>query len=67
MSLLFNFESLDGLIKTYEDSLNYEVVLSKVLNKLAGDSDSEESIEIQTLYRIEQEVSLIKIEVDNIK
>ena len=53
LSLLCNFESLDGLIKTYEDSQNYEVTLTKLLKKLAGDSDSEDSIEIQNLYSLE--------------
>ena len=67
LSLLCNFESLDGLIKTYEDSQNYEVTLTKLLKKLAGDSDSEDSIEIKSLYSLEQEVSMIKIEVEKIK
>ena len=41
--------------------------MTKLLNKLAGDSDSEDLIEISTLYSLEQEVSVIKIEVEKIK
>jgi hypothetical protein len=43
------------------------VTINKLLQRLGGESDSEETIEIQTLYDLEQEVSAIRIEVEKIK
>lgn len=43
------------------------MTINKLLQRLGGESDSEETIEIQTLYDLEQEVSAIRIEVEKIK
>jgi hypothetical protein len=67
MSLLCNFETLEVLLKTFEDSQKYEAKISKILQMLAGESDTEETIDIQELYELENQVALIKIEVEKIK